>query len=319
MYNQRNEQPFTYTGYQKDDVTGTLFAQAREYMPRVGRFTAQDKIAGFAHAPNTLNTYAYCWNQPFKYVDLDGLFLSEIGDWWNNNIVGTRTTYTRIYGGPESDWLGFYAQSTTTTTTTSGGSLFTRNITYTNGVRTSSGGSFNPSFFGVANLSIGGSRTNTGQFRGHLNGGVNLGLIDASVNTTIGTDGINIRGNGGFNFFGTANGRIGVDATIGQGQLANIGGHVGFGWGNDTYGFGARIGLPGQTTIFGFHEHRGDGFRTFNEWGAHLNSKIPAMAVIAFLGWKFFPFIAPWMEYIFRQPVPRFSMNTTCEGQEGVT
>jgi len=77
MYNQRNEQPFTYTGYQKDDVTGTLFAQAREYQPTVGRFVSEDLVKGYVLATQTLNQYTYCWNDPMNLVDLDGLFPTE--------------------------------------------------------------------------------------------------------------------------------------------------------------------------------------------------------------------------------------------------
>ena len=68
-------QPFGFTGYIADelDMTGTLFAQAREYMPNVGRFVSEDLIKGFVEAPFTLNQYGYCWNKPLKYVDLNGM------------------------------------------------------------------------------------------------------------------------------------------------------------------------------------------------------------------------------------------------------
>jgi len=33
---------------------------------------SQDKIAGFAEAPFTLNQYTYCWNKTMNLVDLDG-------------------------------------------------------------------------------------------------------------------------------------------------------------------------------------------------------------------------------------------------------
>ena len=54
-------QPFGYTGYRYDTVSGTYFAQAREYQPGTGRFCAQDVIAGNGAAPETLNRYGYCW------------------------------------------------------------------------------------------------------------------------------------------------------------------------------------------------------------------------------------------------------------------
>ena len=38
-YNTQGQiQPFGYTGYRYDKVADTYFAQAREYMPGVGRF-----------------------------------------------------------------------------------------------------------------------------------------------------------------------------------------------------------------------------------------------------------------------------------------
>ena len=67
------ENPFTYTGYQFDPISDTLFAQAREYKPEFGSFVSEDLIKGFTLAPFTLNQYTYCWNQPLNLVDLDGL------------------------------------------------------------------------------------------------------------------------------------------------------------------------------------------------------------------------------------------------------
>jgi len=41
-HRQGKEQPFGYTGYRYDETSGTYFAQAREYQPESGRFTAED-------------------------------------------------------------------------------------------------------------------------------------------------------------------------------------------------------------------------------------------------------------------------------------
>jgi RHS repeat-associated protein len=54
-------------------VTQTYVAQAREYKPEVGRFTAEDIVKGLTAIPVTLNAYTYCWNDPNDYIDLDGL------------------------------------------------------------------------------------------------------------------------------------------------------------------------------------------------------------------------------------------------------
>jgi RHS repeat-associated protein len=72
--NQGKIQPFGYTGYQRDEIAGTYYAQAREYLAENGRFAGQDLIVGFIEYPETLNRYGYCWDNPFKYVDYDGEF-----------------------------------------------------------------------------------------------------------------------------------------------------------------------------------------------------------------------------------------------------
>ena len=69
---QRESQPFGYTGYRYDEVSGTYFAQAREYRPEIGRFVAEDLIKGNSAYPETLNCYGYCRDNPVKYVDLNG-------------------------------------------------------------------------------------------------------------------------------------------------------------------------------------------------------------------------------------------------------
>ena len=64
--------PFGYTGYRYDKVANTYFAQAREYVPGVGRFAGEDWIKGEISYPTSLNQYGYCLGNPEKFVDLDG-------------------------------------------------------------------------------------------------------------------------------------------------------------------------------------------------------------------------------------------------------
>ena len=77
---------FSFTGYVTDPISSTLFAQAREYKPEIGRFVSQDLVKGIQTYPSTLNPYTYCWNDPMNLVDLDGNFpsLSDIGDWFRD-------------------------------------------------------------------------------------------------------------------------------------------------------------------------------------------------------------------------------------------
>ena len=69
---QGENQPFGYTGYRYDNISGSYFAQAREYMPEVGRFISEDIIKGTIKVPTTLNHYNYCWDNPLIFLDLDG-------------------------------------------------------------------------------------------------------------------------------------------------------------------------------------------------------------------------------------------------------
>ena len=74
-YTEQGEyQPFGYTGYRYDTISSTFFAQAREYQPRTGRFTAEDVIKGNGLVPETLNPYAYCFNNPLKWNDKNGFY-----------------------------------------------------------------------------------------------------------------------------------------------------------------------------------------------------------------------------------------------------
>ena len=54
-----------------DNVANTYFAQAREYIPSVGRFGGEDWIKENIEKPFSLNQYGYCWGNPIGLVDRD--------------------------------------------------------------------------------------------------------------------------------------------------------------------------------------------------------------------------------------------------------
>ena len=66
------EDGHNYTGYTYDSSTGFMFAQARYYMPEIGRFISEDKWFGQLEIPMTLHKYLYCRNNPIVYVDRNG-------------------------------------------------------------------------------------------------------------------------------------------------------------------------------------------------------------------------------------------------------
>ena len=70
---QGTTQPFGYTGYRYDGISGSYFAQAREYQPHMGRFMAEDVIRGKHGVPKTLNRYGYCLGNPFSFIDPSGM------------------------------------------------------------------------------------------------------------------------------------------------------------------------------------------------------------------------------------------------------
>ncbi len=68
-----NLNPFRYRGYYFDRETGLYFLQTRYYDPEIGRFINIDSIEyADPQTINGLNLYAYCLNNPIKYVDPKG-------------------------------------------------------------------------------------------------------------------------------------------------------------------------------------------------------------------------------------------------------
>ena len=61
-----------------DNVADTYFAQAREYVPGVGRFAWEDWIKGNIEQPFSLNWYGYCFGNPLLFVDRDGKLAGEV-------------------------------------------------------------------------------------------------------------------------------------------------------------------------------------------------------------------------------------------------
>ncbi len=92
----------SYTGYTYDHFAELYYAQARYYMPEVGRFISEDRWAGDLTQPGTLNPYPYVLNNPQRYVDPLGMWIEDcpvvasspffnmadprtkwLNDWWN--------------------------------------------------------------------------------------------------------------------------------------------------------------------------------------------------------------------------------------------
>jgi len=65
-------QPFGFAGGLSDSHTGLVRFGARDYDAKVGRWTSKDPIGFYAR---DANFYAYCFNNPIKFIDPSGLKL----------------------------------------------------------------------------------------------------------------------------------------------------------------------------------------------------------------------------------------------------
>lgn len=70
-----------FTSYDRSHTTGLDYAVNRQYDSKQGRFTQVDPIGMQSvsfEAPQTLNLYSYCANDPVNQTDPDGLFFGKI-------------------------------------------------------------------------------------------------------------------------------------------------------------------------------------------------------------------------------------------------
>jgi RHS repeat-associated protein len=81
--------PFGFTGYLKDDVTGLYCARAREYDAGLGRFAGEDP------AKSGRNWYSYCGGNPMRWVDPRGLALQDV----------TQTAADALIGNPINSYI----------------------------------------------------------------------------------------------------------------------------------------------------------------------------------------------------------------------
>jgi len=86
---------FGFAGYQPDPVTGLCYAQARYYMPEVGRFVSEDSYKGVITDIPSLNYFAYCNNNPLRFIDPSGhTWIDDLlRTWWNADMAIVDNSY----------------------------------------------------------------------------------------------------------------------------------------------------------------------------------------------------------------------------------
>ena len=77
------DNPFRYCGEYMDDETGLVYLRNRYYDPSIGRFITEDPVK------SGLNWYAYCENNPLKYIDPFGYAATLTGDeeYWEQTMT----------------------------------------------------------------------------------------------------------------------------------------------------------------------------------------------------------------------------------------
>jgi RHS repeat-associated protein len=94
-------QPKHFTGKERDVETGLDYFEARHYGSSIGRFTTIDPKLTVEHNiadPQRWNRYAYCRDNPLRFVDPDGR------DWLYRTVMGTffGPTYVQQHGDRSS-------------------------------------------------------------------------------------------------------------------------------------------------------------------------------------------------------------------------
>jgi RHS repeat-associated protein len=178
---------FTYIGYQQDAISGTYFAQKREYMPSAARFAGTDIFAGFAVHPLSLNKYTYCFNSPLILADFDGAWPEAIADIGNGFkaagkwVSDHKSDIIKVVGT-----VAVVGAATAFTVATFGAGTAISAIAVSAAVGAGVGGTVN----GVMNLKNGGS------FGNGFIGGAISGAIQGGLGTALGPVGTILGGAG---------------------------------------------------------------------------------------------------------------------------
>jgi RHS repeat-associated protein len=71
-YNSTNDK-LLFTSYERDSESGNDYAMARSYVNRLARYSSNDPFSGSIANPQSLNRFAYAFNDPVNFVDPLGL------------------------------------------------------------------------------------------------------------------------------------------------------------------------------------------------------------------------------------------------------
>ena len=75
-----------FTGQTEDETAGLYWYASRAYDPAIGRFVSPDSIVPDPSNPQSLNRYAYVYNNPLKFIDPSGHSAEWYGESWRKEF-----------------------------------------------------------------------------------------------------------------------------------------------------------------------------------------------------------------------------------------
>ena len=112
-----NRSAYKYTDQEQDAGTGLYNYDARLYDPVLGQFVMADTIVPEPFNPQSLNRYAYCLNNPIRYVDPDGHTFDSWGGFSRGGLGGSYgdnnglSSFDPADKSPMDGWQGTFKMS----------------------------------------------------------------------------------------------------------------------------------------------------------------------------------------------------------------
>jgi RHS repeat-associated protein len=107
------ENAYLFTGQELDEETGFYNYNARLYDPEIGRFLSADTMIPNPFSSQDFNRYSYCINNPIRYNDPTGHYISDAEA--SARASAERMGYTQRdmedyyrdkWGVPDNYWIG---------------------------------------------------------------------------------------------------------------------------------------------------------------------------------------------------------------------
>jgi RHS repeat-associated protein len=78
---------YKYTGQELDAASGLYYYRARWYDASIGKFIQADTLVPAPGNPQSLNRYAYVYNNPLRYTDPSGRYGQDVHEYWAALVI----------------------------------------------------------------------------------------------------------------------------------------------------------------------------------------------------------------------------------------